>query len=60
MKKLLLILLAFAAAAGLLPLMKYAHAAASPNPVVARAVAAAAPQGTPIIVIPEPFTVAPN
>lgn len=60
MKRLLLIILAFAMAAGLVPLVKWqAHAAGSPNLAVARATSAA-PQGTPIVVIPEPFTVAPN
>jgi hypothetical protein len=49
-------------ASGLTPLVMWqAHAAGYANPRVASAVsAAAAPQGTPTQVIPEPYTVAPN
>jgi hypothetical protein len=62
MKRLLLVLLSLAMATGLVPLMKWqAHAAGSANPFIANAVsAAAAPQGTPTVIIPDPFTVAPN
>jgi hypothetical protein len=61
MKRLLLILLALATAAGVAPFLKWqAHAAGALNPTAARTVSAAAPQGTPIVVIPEPYTVAPN
>ncbi|MEN3332465.1 MAG: hypothetical protein V7641_1830 [Blastocatellia bacterium] len=62
MKRLLLVLLSLAMASGLTPLVIWqAHAAGYANPMVARAVsAAAAPQGTPTQIIPEPYTVAPN
>ncbi|HKQ03637.1 MAG TPA: hypothetical protein VJ464_00790 [Blastocatellia bacterium] len=61
-KRLLLILLSLAMAAGLAPLVSWqAQAAGSANPLVARAVSAAvAVQGTATVIIPEPFTVAPN
>jgi hypothetical protein len=61
MKRLLLILLALATAAGLVPFLKWqAHAAGSPPPVAANPISTPAPQGTPIVVIPEPYTVSPN
>jgi hypothetical protein len=61
MKRLLLVLLALATAAGLVPLLKWqAHAAGAPNLPVANPISAAAPQGTSIVVIPEPYTVGPN
>src|SRR5689334_10596993 len=61
MKRLLLILLALATAAGLVPFLKWqAQAAGSPPPPAANPVSMAAPQGTPIVVIPEPYTVSPN
>jgi hypothetical protein len=62
MKRLLLILLSLAMASGLVPLVMWqAHAAGYANPMVASAVsAAAAQQGTPTQIIPEPYTVAPN
>lgn len=49
-------------ATGLVPLVKWqAHAAGYANPLVASAVAAAAaPQGTPTVIIPDAFTVAPG
>jgi hypothetical protein len=61
-KRLLLILLSLAMAAGLAPLVSWqAQAAGYANPMVARAVSAAAtPQGTATVIIPDPFTVAPN
>ena len=62
MKRLLLILLALAMAAGLTPLaMWQAHAAGYADPLVARPLSVtAAPQGTPTVVIAEPYTVPPN
>lgn len=61
MKRLLLILLSLAMASGLVPLLKWqAHAAGYASPVVARAVSAATAGQTPTVIIPDPFTVAPN
>jgi hypothetical protein len=62
MKRLLLILLSLATASGLTPLIIWqAHAAGYGNLPMASAVsAAAAPQATPTVIIPDPFTVAPN
>src|SRR5436309_15915215 len=58
MKRLLLILLALAMAAGLTPLaMWQAHAAGYADPRVARPLSVtAAPQGTTTVVIAEPYT----
>src|SRR5438132_3661943 len=61
MKRLSFILLALAMATGFVPFLKWqAQAAGSPNPPLAHATSPAAPQGTPIVVIPEPYTVAPH